>query len=136
MIERAVGDYMRNIARQDPTHPFLVKPPQRWTYTSWAAVLDGQGNLNPHVHFEGYVSGVYYAQIPGPIGLPEQGKAGWFELGGHPTRFPCQAEPEIRAIRPQEGLMLLFPSYFYHRTVPFSASAPRISIAFDAIPAA
>jgi len=44
--------------------------------------------------------------------------------------------PELRAIRPREGLMLLFPSYFYHRTVPFSAAEPRVSIAFDAIPIA
>jgi len=135
MIETAVAGYMQTIARQDAAHPFLAKPPQRWTYTSWAAVLDGQGNLNPHVHFDGYVSGVYYAQIPGPIGAAGQGQAGWFELGGHPARFPCTAKPETRAIQPREGLMLLFPSYFYHRTIPFSAPEPRISIAFDAIPA-
>jgi hypothetical protein len=30
--------------------------------------------------------------------------------------------------------MILFPSYFYHRTIPFEASETRISIAFDAMP--
>jgi hypothetical protein len=30
--------------------------------------------------------------------------------------------------------MILFPSYFYHRTVPFRSDDYRISIAFDIIP--
>jgi len=30
--------------------------------------------------------------------------------------------------------MLLFPSYFFHRTLPFQADATRISIAFDVMP--
>jgi hypothetical protein len=30
--------------------------------------------------------------------------------------------------------MILFPSYFYHRTIPFESSQRRISIAFDAVP--
>jgi hypothetical protein len=34
-------------------------------------------------------------------------------------------------IRPEEGLMLLFPSYMYHRTIPFAGDGTRISIAFD-----
>jgi tetratricopeptide (TPR) repeat protein len=134
MIETAVDGYLRHLAQRDPAHPFLVDPPRRWQLTSWAAVLDGEGNLNPHVHYAGYVSGVYYPRIPAPIGAPGEGRAGWFEFGGGPDRFPCQAAPETRSIEPREGMMLLFPSYFYHRTVPFSASEPRISIAFDAVP--
>jgi Putative 2OG-Fe(II) oxygenase len=31
-------------------------------------------------------------------------------------------------------MMILFPSYFYHRTIPFAAPEVRISIAFDAMP--
>ena len=40
----------------------------------------------------------------------------------------------MKAVRPEEGLLLLFPSYFYHGTVPFEAAEPRISIAFDVLP--
>jgi hypothetical protein len=29
--------------------------------------------------------------------------------------------------------MVLFPSYFYHRTVPFESDEVRISIAFDVL---
>lgn len=40
----------------------------------------------------------------------------------------------MRAYRPREGLLLLFPSYVYHRTLPFESSETRISIAVDVIP--
>ena len=40
---------------------------------------------------------------------------------------------EARLIKPVEGSMVLFPSYFYHRTVPFEADEVRISIAFDVL---
>jgi hypothetical protein len=30
--------------------------------------------------------------------------------------------------------MLLFPSYVYHRTIPFQDSEDRISFAFDVVP--
>ena len=30
--------------------------------------------------------------------------------------------------------MVLFPSYFFHCTIPFAAAGTRISVAFDVIP--
>jgi len=48
----------------------------------------------------------------------------------------------VKAFRPEDGLMMVFPSYFYHRTIPFEATTPiegaeqRISIAFDVLPEA
>jgi hypothetical protein len=66
---------------------------------------------------------------------PSQGQAGWFELGRLPERFRVPVAPEIRAVRPEAGMMILFPSYFYHRTVPFETGETRISIAFDVMPA-
>ncbi len=68
------------------------------------------------------------------MGAPEQGHAGFFELGPPPEQFPLKAAPDALAIKPEEGLMILFPSYFYHRTIPFEAKERRISIAFDAVP--
>jgi len=31
-------------------------------------------------------------------------------------------------------MLVLFPSYFYHRTEPFESQDQRISIAFDIVP--
>ena len=46
----------------------------------------------------------------------------------------CSFQPNVETIRPEEGMLVLFPSYFYHRTIPFESAQQRICIAFDAIP--
>ncbi len=118
---------------EDAAHPFLAGRPKRWRLVSWAAVLEGEGNLVPHIHLDGYLSGVYYAQMPMVVGAPGAGQAGWFEVGRPPDDLPCRAAPLVRAYRPEEGLMLLFPAYIYHRTVPYRSGEPRVSIAIDVI---
>ena len=135
IVRQAVSDYIAAIP-PGAAHPFLAHPPKRWEFASWAAVLHFQGNLTPHIHLDGYVSGVYYPQLPELVGAPEQGQAGFFELGPPPEQFPLKAATGSLPIKPEEGLMILFPSYFYHRTIPFEASQRRISIAFDAVPRA
>jgi tetratricopeptide (TPR) repeat protein len=133
MMIEATRDYLAGLAADRDPHPFTIKPPSRWRLTSWAAVLDRQGNLLPHIHYDGYVSGVYYCQLPEVVGAGE-GEAGWFELGRLPDHIRAATAPETRAFQPRDGMMILFPSYFYHRTVPFAAPQTRISIAFDAKP--
>lgn len=87
-----------------------------------------------HIHPSAWLSGVYYVQLPELASQTGQGEAGWIEFGRPPEHFHCTVEPEVRAIRPEPGLMLLFPSYFYHRTMPFESAGLRISISFDVHP--
>ena len=135
MMRQAASDYLAALAADAAPHPFTARPPRQWRLTSWAAVLERQGNLDPHVHYDGFVSGVYYCQLPAVIADRSQGEAGWFELGRLPDRFRASVAPDIRAIQPEPGMMILFPSYFYHRTIPFETGETRISIAFDVMPA-
>jgi hypothetical protein len=37
-------------------------------------------------------------------------------------------------VAPQPGRLVLFPSMLWHGTVPFSARAERLTIAFDVVP--
>jgi tetratricopeptide (TPR) repeat protein len=134
MFTQEVTKYLAEIRRQDTTHPYVAHPPARWRPSAVGTVLDQLGSLAPHVHYDGYVSGVYYCQLPESIGAPGQGQAGWLEIGRLQARFQRNGKPEIRAVQPREGLMVLFPSYVFHNTVPFEAGQTRISIAFDAIP--
>ena len=78
----------------------------------------------------------FLAQGEGGEGDEKSGDAaGWLEFGRSPEKLACEAEPLLKLVRPRPGLMVLFPSYFYHRTVPFRSEEKRISIAFDALPA-
>ncbi len=133
MMLRAVEDYRAGLP-DEPDHPFIAHWPRRWKLSSWGAVLTGEGNLEPHIHMEGYLGGVYYPRIPAVAADPSQHRAGWFELGRPPDALHGTAEPTVLAIQPEEGLMLLFPGYFYHRTVPFASGETRVSIAFDVVP--
>ena len=75
------------------------------------------------------LSGVYYAL------LPEEGEPGAIEFGRPKPPFSAGFTPEVALIRPQAGLLVLFPSFFWHRTLPFAGGGKRVSIAFDLIPA-
>jgi tetratricopeptide (TPR) repeat protein len=134
-VEAAVAEYTASLASSLPLHPFVAGAPPRLRLHSWAAVLDGQGQLEPHVHYESHASAVYYPKIPKGM-ADDAPDAGWFEFSGGPSRFPCRRARPPLPVPPREGLLLLFPSYFYHRTRPFRAGEPRISVAFDAVPAA
>ena len=59
---------------------------------------------------------------------------GWIEFGRPLRELTGSLEPEVETILPEEGMLVLFPSYFYHQTIPFESTEQRISIAFDAVP--
>jgi len=108
--------------------------PQRWKLRAWATVLAGEGYQDPHHHPSGWISGVYYAAVPPEIRADDPAHAGWIEFGRPDPFFGGHVVPELRLVHPEEGMMLLFPSYAWHRTIPFTSAAPRISIAFDVAP--
>lgn len=117
-------------------HPYLGQRPENWHYDIWATVLESGGHQASHIHRDGWLSGVYYAQVPAVINGQElsDDNAGWIEFG-RPQFYPkAQAAPVTRCYPPAEGRLYLFPSYFYHRTVPFQSETRRISIAFDLLP--
>lgn len=132
MIGQAVKAYQQ--ARPaDESHPFLAHPPSRWKYDIWATILGSQGHQAPHIHRSGWLSGCYYARIPDVMASGD-GQEGWIEFGRPQDHPESKAEPVVRAYRPHEGMVVLFPSYFYHRTIPFESDEQRISIAFDIVP--
>jgi uncharacterized protein (TIGR02466 family) len=102
----------------------------------WAVVMDAQGHQLPHIHPAAWLSGVYYVQVPGEIGDDDDGRAGWIEFGAPPDTMNCRGEPKLKIFQPVAGNYFIFPSYLYHRTIPFASKQQRICIAFDAIPSA
>ncbi|PKP85073.1 MAG: hypothetical protein CVT80_04595 [Alphaproteobacteria bacterium HGW-Alphaproteobacteria-2] len=137
-MRRAVDDYFAALG-EDAGHPFVAQRPARYKLYAWAAVLDRQGNQHQHIHKDGYLSGCYYLRVPQEVSAADNGAggdiAGGFEVGRPPDEYGCRQPQMTRQYRPQEGLMLLFPAYFYHRTIPFTSSQRRICIAFDVMPA-
>ena len=132
LVAEAVDRY-RDALPQDSGHPFLADIPKSVRITAWGVILDEGAYQVPHIHPSAWLSGVYYVALPPALGADDDGTAGWIEFGRPYWDFQIRAEPETRLIEPEEGLMLLFPSYMFHRTLPFAGAGERISIAFDVL---
>ena len=111
-------------------HPAMAWATDRWTLRIWGTVLGPGGHQTPHLHPLGWLSGIYYVQIPAGMRRDD----GALEFGEPPARVLVREAPDRRRIEAQEGRLVIFPSYFWHRTLPFTAPGARISIAFDAVP--
>jgi lipoprotein NlpI len=118
----------------EPCHPFAANAPRRWGTQSWGVKMWRQGYQVSHIHQKAWLSGVYYVQMPEVVREDQVGHEGWIEFGRGPEYMYRHGLPPLRLIRPVEGMMLSFPSYFWHRTIPFDdVSRDRICIAFDVI---
>lgn len=128
LIRGAVDGYLKDHP-VDPGHPFLARHPGQFGLNIWAIILQESGHQIPHIHPAAWISGVYYPRLPDVIDKTDT--SGWIEFGRAPDQFSCGVEGDVITIQPQEGLMILFPSYMYHRTIPFAGTGTRISVAFD-----
>lgn len=129
-IRRCIDDFTRALP-DDPAHPFLCRKPKRYSLIVWANILAEEGYQTSHIHNLGWLSGVYYPMIPPAIRADDPDGLGWIEFGMPGYDLPCRYTPRLHRIKPENGLVLMFPSYFWHRTIPFRGAAERVSIAFD-----
>jgi Flp pilus assembly protein TadD len=114
-------------------HPFAATAPRQWRTESWGVKMWRQGYQVTHIHQKAWLSGVYYVQLPEMVRAGQQDHDGWIEFGRGPEELYVTAKPETRLIQPVEGMLITFPSYVWHRTIPFESDRERISIAFDVI---
>lgn len=108
-----------------------------WRLSGWAVVLRSGGFQSPHIHPEGFTSGVYYVRIPVCVREGSGDQAGHIKFGqSKPWAEGAESQAGFlsRAIAPAPGRMVLFPSHFWHHTVPFESEEPRICVAFDVLP--
>jgi hypothetical protein len=90
----------------------------------WSVRLEG-GRHRPHFHPEGVISGTYYLSVP-----PVDNK-GSIYFGIPPFAIPDPLEP-LAEVTPEEGLLILFPSYLFHGTRVAAPGYRRETLAFDA----
>ena len=118
----------------DTQHPFLAQNPRNWEIIAWGSILGKQGHHESHIHGDGWLSGVYYGKLPDVMETENKKREGWIEFGRPKNYVDNGSSPEFHFIRPHEGMMILFPSYFYHRTIPFEADDIRFTVSFDIVP--
>jgi hypothetical protein len=99
---------------------------------AWSVRLHRDGYHTSHVHPRGWISSACYIQLPDGMrtGHTAEGTLSF----GAPGMLTTPALPAELSVRPEVGLLVLFPSYFWHGTLPFHSDQPRLTVAFDAVP--
>lgn len=136
MIEAEAHTYIRDVLMASGNR-YAAQASARWRMTGWAVVLRSGGFQSPHIHPQGFASGVYYVQVPEVVRVAKAGDAGHLSFGRSKPWGPAgesQKDFLSRSIKPIEGTMVLFPSHFWHYTVPYESEEPRICVAFDVVP--
>jgi len=132
-IGEAVDAHSRALAAI--RHPWVDARPDRGTLHCWSVITESVGFETWHVHQFGWLSGVYYVQIPDSIvhGTDEGGCIA-FGLPEDMVGDDAAAAFGRELIRPTAGTLMLFPSHNYHRTFSHGTAERRICFAFDIWP--
>lgn len=101
---------------------------------AWSVRLQSGGHHADHVHPHGWISSACYIALPASVGRNPNDRTGWLRLGkpAVPTIPVLEAD---HYVRPEPGLLVLFPAYMWHGVEPFEDESPRLSVAFDVVPA-
>jgi tetratricopeptide (TPR) repeat protein len=106
-----------------------------WRFNgSWSVRLRSSGHHRNHVHPRGWISSACYVELPDCMS-DARTDVGVLTFG-QPSIATTPALPAEHSVRPDVGMLVLFPSYFWHGTVPFSSNQARLTVAFDAVPIA
>ncbi|NIJ40169.1 uncharacterized protein (TIGR02466 family) [Parvibaculum indicum] len=135
MLRKAIDAHFDTI-RREAGHPFFGQVPESYQIDMWGTLLAEGGHQHAHIHTGGWMSGVYYVALPPVVNdtANKETKEGWIEFGAPPPDFTPSFDVETVAFEPQQGSAFFFPSYLFHRTLPFKGETPRISLAFDVKP--
>lgn len=117
----------------DPGHPLLSRKSDNVTFAgSFSIRLRDDGFHVNHTHPEGWISSCYYVSLPDEVKAGKD-KQGWIKFGESPLDLGVR-EKIGKIVQPEEGLMVLFPSYMFHGTVPFHSTQTRTTMPTDIVP--
>ncbi len=123
-----IRDYRKKIKKED-CH-FSKKWPKKFTLEAWCVKYDG-GKQISHNHPDGWLSGVFYLNVPKNL----KDNEGAIKFSIHGANYPIIKEFSDEKIHyPSNGDIILFPSSLFHETFPYSSNDKREVIAFDLSP--
>ncbi|WP_324750553.1 putative 2OG-Fe(II) oxygenase [Sphingomonas sp. LY54] len=131
-LQRLVDDYTPSPA--GPFDPWRAARPNAARLRAWGLIQRRSEHEEWHIHRGGWLSGVYYVRVPRGISAKGEGR-GCIEFG--PPRPVARSQPNLISpwrYAPREGMLLLAPSHYSHRTIPSGIDEHRISFAFDVVP--
>lgn len=136
-LQTLIVDYASHATDRLPAegHRWLTMRPASAQLRMWCVITEAAGWERWHMHPQGWATGGYYVEVPEAV-QQGSGPAGCLEFGLPDHRIGRDVAKAFGSslVRPQPGLLNLFPSHAHHRTHPHGAQGRRICIAFDLIP--
>ncbi len=136
LLRNCFDEQMHSFLKQlpvDASHPTLARNTHKYNYSgAWSVLLRKQGFHLNHFHSHGWYSGPYYIHLPDAV-HDETSKQGWVKFGepGFDSVVPLPAD---LIVKPEPGLMVRFPSFVWHGTIPFESDETRMVVALDLDP--
>jgi tetratricopeptide (TPR) repeat protein len=131
-LDTPIREYMQEIGTSNE-HPLTARNTGEYCISGcWSVKLQGKGKHVNHVHPGGWISSAYYVSVPDEV-QDETGKAGWIKFGEPPFNSTPPTPPE-KWVQPAAGLLVLFPSFLWHGTVPINDGSLRVTAPFDVVP--
>ena len=109
----------------------IKKWPTEYTLYGWLISMKSGGELRPHIHNRGWLSGSIYINIP-PKSEADSGNL-VVSLGQESDATDTRINVK-KIINVVTGSFVLFPASLKHHTIPFESEEERIVLAFDVIP--
>jgi uncharacterized protein (TIGR02466 family) len=101
---------------------------------AWAMVMNNGDYTICHDHAESHLSGVYYVDA-GDADLdqhPNSGLLAFQDPRGSLQHIPgLELYPSTFTVRPETGLLVIFPGFLTHYVHPYAGARPRTSVSFN-----
>ena len=107
---------------------FIKKMPAEYSLYGWFISMKSGGNLKPHIHTEGWLSGSIYINVPRKLKVDSGNLV--VSLGEENDAIGTRIN-EKKTINVVTGSVVLFPASLMHYTIPFESEEERIVLAFD-----
>ena len=107
---------------------FLKKWPTEYSLYGWLISMKSGGELQPHIHSQGWLSGSIYINIT-PTSMTNSGNLVVSE--GEEKDATDTLINQKNIINVATGSLVLFPSSLTHHTIPFESDEDRIVLSFD-----
>ena len=106
----------------------IKKMPAEYSLHGWLISMKSGGNLKPHIHTEGWLSGSIYINVPEKLKADSGNLV--VSLGEENDAMDTRIN-EKKTINVVTGSIVLFPASLMHYTIPFESEDERIVLAFD-----
>ena len=106
----------------------IKKIPTKYSLYGWFISMKSGGNLKPHIHTEGWLSGSIYINVPRKLKVDSGNLV--VSLGEENDAIDARKNKK-KTINVVTGSMVLFPASLTHYTIPFESEEERIVLAFD-----